>query len=63
MTDFQRAPALEEALHIMMQSYDKLNLPELRAGAEKVLRLNYPNSSFLGGTVAGAGKPWWRFWQ
>ena len=62
VADFQRAPALEEALNIMMLSYDKLSLPELRAGAEKVLRLNYPNSSFLGGTVAGSGKPWWRLW-
>ena len=63
VVDFQRAPALEEALHIMMQSYTKLNLPELQAGAEKVLRLNYPNSSFLGGAVAAGGKPWWRLWQ
>ncbi len=62
VADFQGAPALEEALNIMMLSYEKLNLPELRSGAEKVLRLNYPKSSFLGGTVAGSGKPWWRFW-
>ena len=63
VVDFQRAPALEEALHIMMQSYAKLKLPELQAGAEKVLRLNYPNSSFLGGAMASGAKPWWRFWQ
>ena len=63
VADFQRAPALEEALHIMMQSYAKLNLPELQDGAEKVLRLNYPSSSFLGGAVAAGGKPWWRLWQ
>jgi outer membrane protein assembly factor BamD len=63
VADFQRAPALEEALHIMMQSYAKLDLPELQAGAEKVLRLNYPSSRFLGRAVASADKPWWRFWQ
>ncbi len=63
VTDFQRAPALEEALHIMVQSYDKLSLPELRAGAEKVLKLNFPNSNYVDGSVAaGGGKSWWRFW-
>ncbi len=61
VAEFQRAPALEEALHIMVQSYSKLNLPELRDGAEKVLKLNFPNSRFLGSTTT-AGKPWWRLW-
>ncbi len=61
VAEFQRAPALEEALHIMVQSYAKLNLPELRDGAERVLKLNFPNSAYLGSTTA-AGKPWWRLW-
>jgi outer membrane protein assembly factor BamD len=61
VAEFQRAPATEEALHIMVQSYAKLNLPELRDGAERVLKLNFPNSSFLGSTTA-SGKPWWRLW-
>ena len=61
VAEFQRAPALEEALHIMVESYAKLNLPELRDGAEKVLRLNFPNSSYLGGSLAGS-KPWWKLW-
>ncbi len=62
VADFQRAPALEEALNIMMQSYDKLDLPELRAGAQTVLKLNYPNSSYLGGSAAAGSRPWWRLW-
>jgi outer membrane protein assembly factor BamD len=62
VTEFQTSPAVEEALHIMMQSYDKLALPELRDAAERVLRKNYPQSSYLSGASAGRLKPWWKFW-
>jgi outer membrane protein assembly factor BamD len=62
VTEFQQSPATEEALHIMVQSYDKLALPELRDGADRVLRKNFPKSAFLneGGPVGA--KPWWKFW-
>lgn len=62
VTDFQQSPAVEEALHIMMQSYDKLQLTGLRDSAEQVLRKNFPDSAFLGLGTALAPKPWWRFW-
>ncbi|KPF49073.1 competence protein ComL [beta proteobacterium AAP51] len=62
VTDFQQSPAVEEALHIMMQSYDKLQLTGLRDSAEEVLRKNFPDSAFLGLGTALAPKPWWRFW-
>lgn len=62
VAEFQQAPALEEALHIMAQSYDKLQLVELRDAALRVLRANYPNSDFLDGGLASARKPWWKLW-
>lgn len=64
VTEFQQSPAVEEALSIMVRSYDKLQLPTLRDGAERVLRANFPDSRFLsGGTTAkAADRPWWRFW-
>lgn len=62
VTDFQQAPAVEEALHILVQSYDKLDLPQLRDAASRVLRQNFPQSAFLGGPGAQVDKPWWRFW-
>ena len=62
LAEFQQAPAIEEALHILVQSYDKLDLPVLRDAASRVLRQNFPQSAFLGGTGSLAGKPWWRFW-
>ena len=48
LTDFQQAPSSEEALHLLVQSYDKLALPGLRDDAERVLRKNFPKSNFLG---------------
>lgn len=63
ITEFQQAPATEEALHLMVQSYDKLQLIPLRDAAARVLRTNFPNSPFVTGATAKAeGKPWWRFW-
>ena len=62
VSDFQGSPALEEALHIMIQSYEKLALPQLREGAARVLKLNYPNSRFVDGALTAQEKPWWRFW-
>lgn len=51
-------PPVEEALFIMTRSYDALGLDTLRDDAERVLKLNYPNSDFLrGGRVKS--KSWW----
>ena len=62
VNEFQQTPAVEEALYLMAQSYDKLALPELRDDADRVLRKNYPNSSFLGRSAAAQAKPWWKLW-
>lgn len=63
VTEFQQSPAAEEALAIMVRCYDKLQLPTLRDSAERVLRVNYPQSRFLtGASEQAAGRPWWRFW-
>jgi outer membrane protein assembly factor BamD len=62
VNEFQRSPAIEEALFIMVQSYEKLELPELRDGADRVLRKNFPSSRFLSDAVAVSTKPWWKFW-
>jgi outer membrane protein assembly factor BamD len=62
VTEFQSSPASEEALHIMVQSYEKLSLPGLRDAAERVLRQNYPQSAYLSGAAGGRVKPWWKIW-
>ncbi len=61
VTEYQYAPAVEEALSIQAQSYDRLQLPQLRDDALRVLRKNFPQSKYLadGGRQE---KPWWRIW-
>ncbi len=61
---YPQAPALEEALYLMAMSYDRLELPDLRDDALRVLRHNFPNSPYLAGQDPKANKerPWWKFW-
>ena len=63
VTEFQNSPSTEEALFIMVSSYDKLGLEQLRDDARRVLRHNYPNSLYL--TAQGLRekqRAWWQFW-
>ena len=62
VSEFQSSPSTEEALSIIAQSYDRLQLPELRDAAARVLRLNYPQSRFISGDGSVQSKPWWRIW-
>jgi outer membrane protein assembly factor BamD len=61
VTEFPQAPSAEEALYILMRSYDKLELQTLRDDAERVLRQNFPDSEFLTRGLAGE-KAWWQLW-
>ena len=63
VTEFDRAPAAEEGLAIMAESYDRLGLNELRDAAQRVLRTNFPRSRFLASaSPAPQARPWWRVW-
>jgi outer membrane protein assembly factor BamD len=63
VTEFQNTPSAEEALYIMAQSYDRLELPELRDDAMRVLRASFPNSTIQADGLGGQKKgPWWRVW-
>jgi outer membrane protein assembly factor BamD len=62
LLEFPQAPATEEALFLMVTSYQQLGLDTLRADAQRVLEKNFPNSRFLGGSQAQAKKSWWQFW-
>lgn len=55
------APAIEEALFIMVNAYDKLGMTDLRDDAERVMRKNFPNSHYF---AAGLDRkqPWWKLW-
>jgi outer membrane protein assembly factor BamD len=61
LTRYPQAPALEEALGIMMAAYDTLGMADLRDDAKKVLQKNFPKSAYLDG-YKDYGKAWWKFW-
>lgn len=61
--DFPQSPAVEEALFLMVKSYDALKMNDLRDDADRVLRKNFPKSRYL--TANGAApsdRPWWKMW-
>ncbi|QWD86289.1 outer membrane protein assembly factor BamD [Polynucleobacter paludilacus] len=61
--DYDRAPAVEEALYILIKSYNKLDMPELSADAERVFKLNFPDSQMLiTGQRVKKEKRWWQIW-
>ncbi|MEZ5643898.1 MAG: outer membrane protein assembly factor BamD [Burkholderiaceae bacterium] len=61
LTDYPDAPALEEALYILVRAYDELGMNQLRDDARRVLQSNYPDSRYLSQGF-GSGTPWWQFW-
>ncbi|WP_371322985.1 outer membrane protein assembly factor BamD [Dechloromonas sp. ZY10] len=58
---YPEAPAIEEALSIMVTAYDRLGMPELRDDASRVLQKNFPESRFTSSKLA-EDKAWWKFW-
>ena len=62
VTEFRSSPAVEEALYLMVVSYDKLGLTALRDDARRVLVANYPDSALLSGGLRRTDKAWWQLW-
>ena len=62
LADYREVPALEEALYIMVQSYDALGLTDLRDDARRVLTTNYPKSEYLTRGFRAKDDPWWKVW-
>ncbi len=54
VSNYPTAPANEEALAVMVEAYDLLNLPVLRDDSARVLRQSFPGSSYLSGLPAAA---------
>ncbi|MDQ6627021.1 MAG: outer membrane protein assembly factor BamD [Pseudomonadota bacterium] len=60
--EFQQSPSTEEALFIMIQAYDQLGLSELRDDAARVLKKNFPNSTFYAAGLGTKKSRWWQLW-
>jgi outer membrane protein assembly factor BamD len=57
---FPQAPAKEEAMAIMVRAYEGMGATVLRDDALRVLKLNFPNSKYLGNFEQP--KAWWKLW-
>lgn len=62
LSEYPQSPATEEALYLMVASYDRLGLTTLRDDAERVLKQNFPSSRFLTDGALQSVKPWWQLW-
>lgn len=62
VTDYQEVPAVEEALYILMRSYEQLGMTQLAADARRVLEKTYPQSEYVTTGSKSSKQPWWKFW-
>ena len=59
LLNYPRTPANEDALILMLNSYDKLGLNQLRDDARRVLKDTFPNGKYF----TAEARPWWDFWS
>ncbi len=62
---YPNSPAQEEALAIMVNSYNALGMTDLRDDAARVLKKTYPTSEFIAGNPAKSksSDAWWKVWK
>ena len=61
--NYPQAPAIEEAVFILVKAYDALGMTELRDAADRVMQKNFSASDYLKGGVKKGNVPWWRLWD
>ena len=61
LVNYPKTPANEHALDVLVRSYDKLGLAQLRDDARAIMQKTYPSSRYLAGDL-GASRPWWKWW-
>jgi outer membrane protein assembly factor BamD len=60
---YPQAPAVEEAVFILVKAYDALGMTELRDAADRVMQKNFPDSDYLKAGGRRPDVPWWRLWD
>jgi len=60
---YAQAPAIEEALFVLVLAYDRLGMADLRDAADRVMRKNFPDSRYLKAGSLRKDVPWWRLWD
>jgi outer membrane protein assembly factor BamD len=59
LVSYPRTPSNEDALDVLVKSYEKMGIEKLAEDSRRILQSTYPNSRYLAG---GEAKPWWKFW-
>jgi outer membrane protein assembly factor BamD len=61
---YPQAPAIEDAMAVLVKAYDALGMNDLRDAADRVLQKNFPDSDYLKpGGRKRKNIPWWRLWD
>jgi outer membrane protein assembly factor BamD len=60
---YAQAPAVEEAVFVLVLAYDRLGMADLRDAADRVMRANFPDSRYLRPGGVRKDVPWWRLWD
>jgi outer membrane protein assembly factor BamD len=60
LANYAKTPAVEQALIVMVKAYDSMGLTELRDDADRLLKLNYPDTAYS--LASRHQKKWWQFW-
>ncbi len=62
--DYDRAPAVEEALYLLVKSYEKLGMTDLSNDSLRVFNLNFPDSQMMvTGKRVQKERRWWQIWN
>ena len=62
LSDYQNVPAQEEALRILVKSYDALGMTQLRDDTQRIMDASYPKDATDVKGVKGEAAPWWKVW-
>jgi len=58
IVNYPQTASNEDALILMVKSYEKLDMKQLAEDSRQVLAKTFPQSTFL----SAAPKPWWKIW-
>ena len=59
LVNYPQTPANEDALIVLVRSYDRLGMTQLRDDAQRVLKQTFPEGKYF----TASTKPWWKFWS
>jgi outer membrane protein assembly factor BamD len=60
---YQTSPAVEEALFVLVKSYEQLGLTVQRDDAERVLRTTFPVTKLFQQGLNLNDRSWWEVWR